>query len=392
MGVGCVGLAWIVASLRRLSGAMIDRALLATLAFTCAGLVVFFWTSYSAAILGDGHVLNAWLLLDGFSNPRFYGQFLTLALPVLAAPLFAHGYPRRYAVAAVVLSILVWMAAITSGTRGTWLGVGCATLLLACTGANGRRFAVIQLVAAGVGLILFWIFIHLIPEMLGMTLVNDAASRLTTSLSERGTIWKQAIDVALQHPLLGIGPMQLADLPNGIAAHPHQAWLQWAAELGFPSALAITWLVLRGGVKLFSVLHTRSHSTRNEDLLRICVAASVIGSLTQAMVDGVFVMPYSQLWLALMAGWLIGLQPEASSAPGTPVSKRAVAAWLALLIACVSWLGFVVVRDYPHLPQREQIYAQAFHSYLKPRFWLQGIIATKPCEALGRRTVCLTPP
>ena len=39
--------------------------------------------AYLSAVTNGEGILNGWLLLDGFSNPRFYGQFLTLALPLL---------------------------------------------------------------------------------------------------------------------------------------------------------------------------------------------------------------------------------------------------------------------------------------------------------------------
>lgn len=90
----------------------------------------------------------------------------------------------------------------------------------------------LHVAAACVGVVLTWIMTTVIPTVLDMSVAHHAASKLTTSLSLRDIIWTQAIKEALSHPLLGIGPMQLADLPNGVAAHPHQAGysgqLNWA--------------------------------------------------------------------------------------------------------------------------------------------------------------------
>lgn len=382
LGVASLGLAWLVASMRRLYGVqntdsrIVDRVLLATLFLICAGLVARFVTSYLAAMVGDTGILDAWLLVGGFSNPRFFGQFLTLALPLLAVPLLTEGNLRRYALVAGVLIVLVWTAAIVSGTRGTWLGLACAAAVLACIGPTGRRWAVLHLAAACAGVVLTWIMMTVIPAALDMSVAHHAASKLTTSLSLREIIWTQAIEEALSYPLLGIGPMQLADLPNGVAAHPHQAWLQWAAELGLPSALLVTGLVVHGIGKLVVVLRTRMRSTQEQDVIRLCLAASIIAALTQAMVDGVLVMPYSQLWLALLAGWLIGLQPRGASSDAIAFApRRTFFAWLAILISAVALLSFVVVRDYPNLGQREEMYAKTFGGHLQPRFWAQGVIA-----------------
>lgn len=239
--------------------------------------------AYLAAVLGEDRIFDAWLLVDGFSNPRFYGQFLTLALPMLAAPLLMQGGTRRYAPMAGLLIVLMWTAAITSGTRGTWLGMACAALVLVCVGPVGRRWVALQGVGAIAGVGLFWLALTVVPDWLGASVSHHAASKLSTpALSGREIIWRRIIEAALSHPLLGIGPMQLANLPNGVAAHPHQAWLQWAAELGLPSALLVTWLVLRGARALFPVLRARAGSTREQDVLRLCLAGSVVAALAQS--------------------------------------------------------------------------------------------------------------
>jgi len=380
LGLSCLGLAWVVATLRRCCGVLVDRLLLAALAMTCAGLLVRFVVAYVAAICGEVRVLNAWLLLDGFSNPRFYGQFLTLALPLLVTSLLATGELRRYTWIAVVLTVLAWTVAIASGTRGTWLGLACAAVMLAFIGRVGRRWAMLQAAAACAGATLFWLMLTVVPDALGMVVTHHATSRMSMSLSGREIIWSQAIAEALRHPLLGIGPMQLAGLPNGVAAHPHQAWLQWAAELGVPSALLVSTLVGYGAFRLVPVLRALATSRQEQDVLRLCLTGSMVAALSQAMVDGVLVMPYSQLWLALLAGWLVGLQPPFASqafvARSTPqaVPWPALSAWLAIFTASVVMLNFVVVRDYSHLAQREKTFACTFGIHSQPRFWAQGVI------------------
>ena len=383
LGLGSLGLAWWVAQQRRAHGTAADALLLAALCFVCAGLVVRFTAAYAAAVFGGAGVLDAWLLVDGFSNPRFYGQFLTLALPLLAAPWLAAGRLARWRWGALGLLVLVWTAAITSGTRGTWLGLACAAALLLWLGPLARRWVALQLGAAAAGVALFGLLLKLIPAWLGLAVANDAAGRMTTSLSGREAIWHQAWEAALAHPMLGIGPMQLASLPNGVAAHPHQAWLQWAAELGLPSALGVTGLVLWAGVALLR--QVRAASRAEVDVLRLCLAAAVTASLAQSMVDGVLVMPYSQLWLAVVAGWLLGLpRPGAAPVSSAAVSRWVVGAWLTAFGASVALLGFVALRDAPRLALRQQAFAQTLGGHLQPRFWTQGSIAPEVETALAR--------
>ena len=374
LAVGACGTAWLVAVTRRDLGSRADHVLLAALCFTCAGLVSRFLASYLAGIGGEAGVLDAWLLVGGFSNPRFFGQFLTLCLPMLVVPLMLEKGLRRHAWPAGVLAVLAWTAVITSGTRGTWLGMTFAVVCLSCIGPAGRRWAGLQMTAAAIGAALFLLGMTVVPHMLGIEVVNHAGSRLNSSLSAREIIWQQAVETIIQHPLLGIGPMHLADLPNGVAAHPHQAWLQWAAEWGLPSALAVTLLAGYGAWAVFTVLRDRRGSRREEDVLRLCLAGALTASLAQAMVDGVLVMPYSQLWVALLGGWLLALQPGKTAQHGTHRPMRELAGWGTAFAASVAMLAFVAVRDYPHLQERADAFTRSLGGHLQPRFWMQGVI------------------
>jgi len=389
--VGCTGLAAVVAAIRTVWPRGLDRGLLALLFLIVAAQIAGFGAAYASALMADEIRLDAWLLIDGFSNPRFYGQFLTLALPLLLVPVLSTGELRRYAAVASVITALAWMLAISSGTRGTWLGLGVAAAFLPWLGGTGRRWAIGQLLATGVGLSLFWILLSLLPGVIGAEVGHHAGTRLTTSLSGRGPLWMMTIDLVLEHPWLGVGPMHFANVPNQIAAHPHQGLLQWAAEWGAPSALAVTALVLIGGWKVMRTIRQHPASTGETDVIRLCLLASVLASLVQAMVDGVLVMPYTQLWLTLCVGWLIGLHRQVAPAqmlkvgarpqPGDTaatvdarVTRCVIGAGVAFFLAASVYLGHVVVRDTPELQAREQWFVQTAGGLYKPRFWRQGFI------------------
>lgn len=89
-----------------------------------------------------------------------------------------------------------------------------------------------QLAALLGGLLLYWLVFKVLADHLGIEIANAASDRLTTSLSGRGPIWWQAWHMLVERPWLGFGPMHFADIPNSIAAHPHQAILQWTSEWG----------------------------------------------------------------------------------------------------------------------------------------------------------------
>jgi hypothetical protein len=110
-------------------------------------------------------------------------------------------------------------------------------------------------------------------------------------------------------------------------------------------------------------------------VLRGCLFAALLGALTQAMVDGVIVMPNSQVWLALVVGWLMALHVWRTP-PGAPL-PWAWRGWRVAGVLSVGVLVWVVMRDAPHIKQAQQDYLEDGNQHLQPRFWAQGVIALR---------------
>ena len=91
------------------------------------------------------------------------------------------------------------------------------------------------------------------------------------------------------------------------------------------------------------------------------------------MVDGVTVMPNSQVWLALLIGWLMAL--HVWRAPATPALPLGWEIWKGLSVLAVGLLIVIALRDVPHIAQAQQQYLGAEGDHLQPRFWAQGVIA-----------------
>ncbi|KPA88365.1 lipid A core-O-antigen ligase-like enyme [Pseudomonas asplenii] len=365
-----------VALTRRIDDVSLDRVLMLFIVFICAFKSFdFLELALRSFFTNATGILDTDRFLSGFSNKRFYGQFQTFTLPLLTLPLLLAS-KRSAKLWVFILLLFWWMIAISGGTRGTWLGMGVAACLMVACGRSGRRWFSWQLPAVAMGLLLFWLMFRVLTDYLGLTVVNFAGDRLTTSLSARDVIWQQAWDMIRERPWLGFGPMHFADIHNPIAAHPHQAILQWACEWGIPSTLLVMWLVGRGLWATFRLVRERADSNDPVDLLRVCLFASLIGALTQSMVDGVIVMPYSQLWLSLVVGWLMGIHVW----KGQPAKPNAFIhwSWMGISTAAVLFLVFIVIRDLPHQDARNELYQQQYGGHFQPRFWAQGVIAIKP--------------
>ncbi len=367
-GAITVAFAW----LRRHGGAPLDRALILTVLVLCLIKSIQYLYAGALAFTSGERTLDTDLLLSGFSNKRFYGQFQTFTLPLLALPLLMPTVSRTLRGAVFALLCIWWLIAIGGGTRGTWLGMGVAGAVLALLGPWGRRWLGWQLAAVFSGLLLYWLVFTVLVDHVGIEIYASATDRLTTSLSGRGPIWWQGWHMLVERPWLGFGPMHFADIANSVAAHPHQAVLQWMSEWGVPSAVCVAVLAWRGGWATVCVIHARMQSTERADLLRLCLFAALIGALVQSMVDGVIVMPNSQVWLALVVGWLLAL--HVWRAPASAVRSMPWALWKTSTILAVGLLIFIAVRDLPRVKQAQQQYLDPQHNFLQPRFWAQGVI------------------
>lgn len=371
--VGCGAIAVAFASLRRQGGEPMDRALILIVLLLCLVKSLQYLWAAALAFTSGNEVLNLDHLLSGFSNKRFYGQFQTFTLPLLALPLLLANVTRATRAGVFALLCVWWLIAISGGTRGTWLGLAVAAVVLTVLGPWGRRWVAWQLTALCGGLVLYWLLFVGLAGYLGIEVGSGAGDRLTTSLSGRGPIWSQAWQMIVERPWLGFGPMHFADIANDTAAHPHQAVLQWASEWGVLSALCVAALVWRAGWATCRVVRARALSVAGEDLLRLCLFAALVGALVQSMVDGVIVMPNSQVWLALVVGWLMALHVGRG-----PLGNRlawARAAWQLAGVVAVGLMLFIAVRDLPHALQDQADYLRAGHDHLQPRFWAQGVIA-----------------
>lgn len=368
-------LAFSFAGIRRTQRSRFDYWWMGVCITSAAAYLTGFMVAYSAVFL-EGLPLFVWQLFNGFSNIRFFGHFQSMTLPLLVLPALIWPVKLYQRWALAVLCSGWWMLAIASGTRGTWLGMGFAFLISMLCLQSGHRWLRAQINFLFIGALGYILFFEALPALLGIERVTIASSRFSniTSLSGREILWWQALDIILAYPVLGVGPMHLAFLPNGIAAHPHNAILQWAAEWGLPSATLLTFGILLGLRSLFRRICSKS-SGSERSLLRVALFLSLIAALTQSLVDGVIVMPYSQTWLAIITGWAIGVHYDDHDHQSSERTSPANI-WPPTLAALL-WVGVIFYGthdDIGRLKEREIIFMQKHGGITMPRYWEQGVI------------------
>ncbi|HBP0034428.1 TPA: O-antigen ligase family protein [Pseudomonas aeruginosa] len=320
-----------------------------------------FLLSYLAAFVSGLRELNPRVLLSGFSNVRTMGQFQAMLLPLMAALGLYLRETGRFRLSWLVMLLLAiqWCISFALAGRGLWLGFAVAHLALCWIGPVGRRFLIVQLSAAFVGLALYFLLMVALPTWLGidMTLMSGMRS----GLSLRDVLWRDAWGMFVAHPLLGVGPMHFSAVPNSVGAHPHQMLLQWFAEWGGVAGLLVVGLMTLG------LLRGARYLREQGDPMDAGLWLALVSVLAQ--VDGVFVMPFTQTVLALLVGIAMARWSK-------PVAPSPAQRWLCrgLAVVVIVVLGRVLLLEVPGLTAAEERYLEIHGGGEAPRFWIQGWI------------------
>jgi len=372
-----------VAAARRRAGDMLDRVLVMLFLATATAYAAKTVTVYlTMLLLGPDYGLgfNVRELYTGFSNIRFFGHVQTMLLPFLLLPALWWGRTAAQRFLFGIVPALWWTLAVGSGTRGTWAALlaGAAAVVL-FGGTAGRRWLRWQTAGLAAGLLVYGVFILLIPWLLNLPSVFLHRAQDLLSLSLREVIWRQSVDYIAQHPLLGIGPMHFAYAANPVAAHPHNAVLQLMAEWGVPAAVLLVLVCAAGGLayarRVRRLAQSAPSSPSSQALTAVALLAALTGAAAQALVDGVIVMPVSQMLLALCCGWALGIYFSGSDRPAI-VSAATRWSGTAVIVIAAAGVVYGVWPEITRLEARETAYLAAHppNTILLPRFWAQGWI------------------
>jgi putative inorganic carbon (hco3(-)) transporter len=326
------------------------------LACACVPYVFLFTVAYVA-----GLSLGIPLALDdfttNFSNIRFFNHTQTSTLPLLI--LLCCLTPRASKLRWLWLAVTTywWMALFATNGRGTLLGVAAGCIAAAVL---ARRKAVPYLrqvaVTAALGLLAYFLFLTIVPALVGvegMRSFSYAFERTAADpTSARWPLWNLAISLIGQHPWLGVGPMHFAHYTGHlhIAAHPHDWLLQIAAEWGVPALLCLLIAVAFG---MRALLQAGARLDRDDAGNQAIFSALLVGSvaiLVDGLVSGIFVMPQSQLAIALYLGCAIGWQR--SVGPATPAAAPSGVRCAVGMACIVAAMAGVVAGAWPEAGAR----------------------------------------
>lgn len=327
-------------------------------------LTIQFIARYFFAFLSGIYDINPDVLINGFSNPRFFGQLQVLALPFFPYLIQKYNYYKKnYVIIFLFITLCThWCIAISLGGRGLWLSLITAYLALLIIKNKNFKIILIQIYSLIIGIFLFYTLFHLIPDFFDIK--TNLRDNLRGSLSARDFIWQRALEMAQSNPFLGVGPMHFSATLNPVAAHPHQMILQWLAEWGFIATLLVLAIIVK------TILHSiKILRNANSDYFDGALWVSIIGTLILAQVDGVFVMPYTETWLAIIVGIAIARWNKQQTTNEISFLPFKIITPVLIIIFCR-----VLIYESPNLSENIRIHASKNGTDNAPRFWSQGWI------------------
>jgi O-antigen ligase len=230
-----------------------------------------------------------------FQNSGEFGIQMCVFAPI--AGYFAYGaWPvlnkwSRRLLLVVIASAL--MSMIATSSRGAIVGIAAVSAWVIWRTPHRVK----ALVSLSVAAALIWLAIPAESKERFREIGDDRTS------TKRLTYWTHGVEIASQHPLLGIGyrnwlPYYRAHY-NPEGQLPHNFMVEAAAELGYLGALVVVWIMVASFRETANVRRRTAASGQTPDRLLWALAYGLDGALIGFAVSGFFVtvLYYPFLWM-----------------------------------------------------------------------------------------------
>ena len=380
--------AWLIAAEVAQGG---DARLESALAWVVLGSLLYGFKAmvvYLGALLSGAQPDPA-NLIPGFDTFRFFNHGQTITLPLLGLYVCLRGgkdaCSRGWLVAGWMALVVWWTLLFVSAGRGTL--VAMAVVMVAAGVVRGRRAwpwvrtMVWGALAGGAAYVLLYVAV---PQWLGLESFGFFGRIVQRSVdnfgSSRSYLWACAIQMVIQNPWLGAGPLHYAQFcaPLQVAAHPHNWVLQIAAEWGLVALTCIAAALFHGFRSLQRSKACLKAGDERAQAMLTCWLATSVAILLDGLVSGLHVMPVSQMWVAVFSGlawgWMKNLQAQAA-----PKTTSRVAQWIAVgvIVAGVGLWSIGVVESVASAQAMGQAPEPGL-ALLRPRAWGYGFFGLNP--------------
>jgi O-antigen ligase len=300
------------------------RLVIGALVAVCAGIAIASFAGGFELNAGHGAQTVGGRLQGAFDHPNQLGALCALGTPTALG--LAFGCQTVLArVAASFAALVIFGSLLFTLSRGAWVGTAMALLFMLITLREARRALFVLAVPA---VIVALIVTSIAPVGRTEIEVVGERARAITSLShydDRRSIYREAIREIKADPLTGegAGSFPVASIRAGSesstvsAAHAHNLWLNWGAEVGIPAMIFLAGFVIALGwaARTARIGFRRAGRARDRAIVA-GLAAGLLAVLGQGMFDYVFrnAVVHIAVW-ALIGGLLVCLREAKRARP-----------------------------------------------------------------------------
>ncbi len=322
-------------------------------------------------------------LFFGFNNYRFYNHVQTVSLPLLAYVAGASSSRKSVRwLAFVGLSCSFGLLWLSMGRATTVAVVLAAMAAVGLARQGGWRWVKLLIAGACLGAVISFAITHGFNAPGAVSPVGSGSklSHLTSDHS-RLLLWGLAWDQIQSAPWLGIGPQHMASQINAKAAHPHNIYLQIAAEFGLPMVMLVA---AAAGICMWKMARSiRACADEDQRFLGVALWGTCLAIAIDGLFSGNFVMPLSQCWIAAAIGLAVAwhrqarsdIQEKTATSDDANGSRTSHMRWLGLLVVLPPlWLIYEVQPEATNLQAHlAQVHRDlASNERINPRFWSHG--------------------
>ena len=215
-----------------------------------------------------------------------------------------------------VVVVLAGMLVVLSGSRGSMISVAVASMFFfAINRASFGKVFVIAALCASIGVVVF------LFTPLGVAISNAVEARIGALLvdqvytSGRDQIYADAVDLAKEHPLAGVGLGGFMPITGWV--YPHNIFLELTCEGGAVALGLFLAMLAAFGCTIYR-MRERVHVTSLTALVMLLVASQFSGDLYDSR--AIFLLPLFVIFAEEMAPVVRRKKRRALVRPGSPAA------------------------------------------------------------------------
>lgn len=193
---------------------------------------------YDSVIIGN--IQENLLYMYNCLNPRFLDNYLSWFIPLLLLAWFVDLRPI-YKLGSFVALVVVWFVLINHAFR-TIFAEYLIVLPLLFIFSRRYFFIAVKIIALS---IVVAVALDMVYKNFIMAIPNaDVATFARYTSSGRITLWKEAFNIGLTHPLTGVGQWNYFAVTKNVAGYPHNILLEIWSQWGIPAFICATVVII----------------------------------------------------------------------------------------------------------------------------------------------------